>query len=354
MSDRQLESIVGCILGTAVGDALGLPYEGLSRDRRQKFVPLIQGYKFFIDKGAISDDTEHTCMLAQSLIVSGGEEVQFIDEFALRLRWWLLGLPAGIGKGTLKAIIRLWQKLPPDRSGVDSAGSGAAMRSALLGVCYGADRQKLLSLVKASTIITHSNPKAEHGAIAVAVAAYLASNKPLVTPEEYYLTLQQYLDPEAEEFLNLIKQACDSAKKQETGALFANNSGNGAGISGYVYHTVPTVIQVWLRYQQNYFDGVREIIYLGGDTDTTAAILGGIIGASVGKGGIPRKWLKDIWDFPRTTKWMEALGVRLATTCTKQIKQSPLPLALYLIPLRNLMFLAIVLVHLVRRLFPPY
>ena len=114
------------------------------------------------------------------------------------------------------------------------------------------------------------------------------------------------------------------------------------------------MIQVWLRYQQDYFNGVREIICLGGDTDTTAAILGGIIGASVGKGGIPRKWLKDIWDFPRTIKWMEALGARLATTCAKEIKQSPLPLAIYLIPLRNLIFLAIVLIHFVRRLFPPY
>ena len=159
MSDRQLQSIVGCILGTAVGDALGLPYEGLSRDRLQKFVPLIQGHNFFINKGAVSDDTEHTCMVAQSLIVSGGEEAEFTDALAMRLRWWLLGLPAGIGKGTLQAIIRLWQKLPPDRSGVDSAGNGAAMRSAILGVCYGADRQKLLSLVKASTIITHKDPK---------------------------------------------------------------------------------------------------------------------------------------------------------------------------------------------------
>jgi ADP-ribosyl-[dinitrogen reductase] hydrolase len=354
MSDRYCRSIVGCILGTAVGDALGLPYEGLSRDRIQQFAPLIQGHKFILTKGAISDDTEHTCMVAQSLIVSGGEEGEFIEAFALRLRWWLLGCPAGIGKGTLKAIIRLWQKVPPDRSGVDSAGNGAAMRSAILGVCYGENPDKLLSLVRASTRITHNDPKAEYGAIAVAVAAYLASSKSLVTPEEYYLTLKQYLNSEAAEFLSLIKLACDSVSKKETAVLFAHNSGNKTGISGYVYDTVPTVIQVWLRHQQDYLNGVREIICLGGDTDSTAAILGGIIGASVGKGGIPRRWLKDLADFPRTVNWMERLGERLAQTCTNQIKQPPLPLAIYWIPLRNLLFLAIALFHLARRLLPPY
>jgi ADP-ribosyl-[dinitrogen reductase] hydrolase len=354
MSDRLVRSIVGCILGTAVGDALGLPYEGLSRDRIQQFAPLIQGHKFILTKGAISDDTEQTCMVAQSLIVSGGEETEFIEAFALRLRWWLLGFPAGIGRGTLKAIIRLWQKVPPDRSGVDSAGNGAAMRSAILGVCYGGNPDKLLSLVKVSTRITHSDPKAEYGAIAVAVAAYLASSKSLVTPEEYYLTLKEYLNSEATEFLSLIKLACDSVSKKETAVLFAYNSGNKTGISGYVYDTVPAVIQVWLRHQQDYLNGVREIICLGGDTDSTAAILGGIIGASVGKGGIPRRWLKDLWDFPRSVNWMERLGERLAQTCTNRIKQPPLPLAIYLIPLRNLLFLAIALFHLARRLFPPY
>ncbi len=354
MSDRLVKSIVGCILGTAVGDALGLPYEGLSRDRIQQFAPLIQGHRFILGKGAISDDTEHTCMVAQSLIVSGGEEAEFIEAFALRLRWWLLGFPAGIGKGTLRAIIRLWQKIPPDRSGVNSAGNGAAMRSAILGVCYGANPNKLLSLVKASTKITHSDPKAEYGAIAVAVAAHLAYSQSLVTPEDYYLTLKEHLNSKAEEFLSLIELACDSVSKKETGILFAHNLGNTTGISGYVYDTVPVVIQVWLRHQQDYFNGVREIICLGGDTDTTAAILGGIIGASVGKAGIPRRWLKDIWDFPRTVNWMEALGVRLAKTCTEEIKQPPLPLAIYLIPLRNLLLNAIVLIHVVRRLFPPY
>lgn len=354
MSDRTTEAIVGCLLGTMVGDALGLPYEGLSGKRIQKLVLLVQDHNFIWGKGAISDDTEHTCMVAQSLIASRGEETAFIELLAWRLRFWLLGLPGGMGSATFKAIMRLWRGVPPHLSGVPSTGNGAAMRSAIIGVCYGAERQKMLSLIKASTRITHSDPKAEYGAIAVAVAAYMATYQSFVNPKEYYQTLITYLEPQAEEFLNLIKLVCDSVERKETGAVFASSIGNGNSISSYVYVTVPVVLQIWLRYQHDYFGGVREIISLGGDTDTTAAILGGIIGAAVGKAGLPRKWVKNVWDFPRSPKWIEELGYRLAKTCIQDIKQPPLPLAIYLIPMRNLLFIGIIFGHAIRRLFPPY
>ena len=354
MSDRITESIVGCLLGTMVGDALGLPYEGLSGKRIQKLVLLVQDHNFIAGKGAISDDTEHTCMVAQSLMVSGGEEQAFIDAFAWRLRFWLLGLPGGISLATGAAITRLWLGISPDHSGVDSAGNEPATRSAIIGVCYGAQRQQMLSLVKASTRITHSDPKAEYGAIAIAVAAYLAAHQSFVSPANYYQSLQSCLETEAEEFLSLIRLVCDSVERKETGAVFAHSIGNGNSISSYVYVTVPVVLQIWLRYQHDYFGGIKEIIGLGGDTDTTAAILGGIIGARVGKAGIPRRWIKHIWDFPRSPQWIEQLGIRLAKTCTQKIKQPALPLAIYLIPLRNLLFLAIALCHIVRRLLPPY
>jgi ADP-ribosylglycohydrolase len=56
----------------------------------------------------VSDDTEHTCMMAQSLIVSSGEVSTFTIDLAWRFRFWLLGLRAGIGYATLKAILKLW------------------------------------------------------------------------------------------------------------------------------------------------------------------------------------------------------------------------------------------------------
>jgi len=152
------------------------------------FIQILNGHNFLFGRGMVSDDTEHTCMVAQSLIVSSGEVSTFTTDLAWRLRFWLLGLPGGIGYATLKAILKLWLGFKPEHSGIFSAGNGPAMRSAIIGVCYGNDSQKLRELVKPSTRLTHTDPKAEFGALAVAIAAYLSSQRSNVTPQKYYFT----------------------------------------------------------------------------------------------------------------------------------------------------------------------
>ena len=81
----------------------------------------------------VSDDTEHTCLVAQALCAAPTDADRFARHLARGLRWWLLGLPAGIGSATLRATLKLWLGFPPARSGVFSAGNGPAMRSAILG-----------------------------------------------------------------------------------------------------------------------------------------------------------------------------------------------------------------------------
>jgi len=333
----KTEAIVGCILGTAVGDALGLPYEALAKRK----IPInINKYGLLFGKGMVSDDTEHTCIVAQSLLVSRGDKQIFAKALSWRLRCWLLGIPAGIGFATLRGILKLWLGFSPEKSGVFSAGNGPAMRSAIIGVCYGDDREKMCDLVRVSTRITHRDPKAEYGALAVAIAAYLSSQNHLTSPQEYYQTLADFLPQKADEFLQLIQQACNSAIREETAATYAFNLGLKKGITGYIYHTVPVVIQVWLRQQTEYQKGIEEIIHLGGDTDTTAAILGGIIGAKVGKKGIPQQWLNDLWEFPRNVAWMEELGTRLTGT-----KTTALPLPIIPLLFRNLFFAFVIIIH---------
>ena len=153
-------AIVGCVLGTAIGDAIGLPYEGLSRRRAAKLLGAPNRHRLFFGRGMVSDDTEHTCFTAQAVIASGGDVDLFRKDLAWRLRWWLLGLPAGIGLATLKSIVRLWLGFNPRNSGVFSAGNGPAMRAAVLGAAIG-DRTQLRSFVRASARLTHTDPKAE-------------------------------------------------------------------------------------------------------------------------------------------------------------------------------------------------
>lgn len=201
--------VVGCILGAAVGDALGLPYEGLSCRRAAKLFGPPDRHRFFFGHGMVSDDTEHTCMVAQSLIAAGGDVDSFRRELARRFRFWLLGFPAGIGVATLRSILRLWIGLRPENSGVFSAGNGPAMRAAVIGAAV--DNPPLLrELVRASSRITHTDPKAEFGALAVALATQTARQKGTVSGHDFLDQLNSLLAPEADELVSLIRDAVTS------------------------------------------------------------------------------------------------------------------------------------------------
>ncbi|MDM8522212.1 ADP-ribosylglycohydrolase family protein [Desulfococcaceae bacterium HSG8] len=352
---NKSESVIGCLLGTAVGDALGLCFENLSKQRQRRMFHDVETYHFFLGKGMVSDDTEHACMLAQALISSAGEPEKFISELSRSFRFWLLGLPAGVGYATLRSLLKLWIGFPGKKSGVFSAGNGPAMRSPLIGVCYGHDPVKMRQLVRASARITHTDPKAEFGALAAALAAYMASRNHHVSAQDYSEALKNLLAKDnAVEFLELINQVIISVENRQTTESFAEEMGLGSGISGYMYHTIPPVIHCWLTHQGDFKGALKAIIRCGGDTDTTGAITGAIIGSSVGSDGIPEAWLENLWEWPRTKSWMIRLGNQLAEVCESGSPQSPPGLPFYSVILRNLMFLIIVLFHGFRRLFPPY
>jgi len=349
-------SIVGWLLGTAVGDALGLPMEALSRRRQQRLYPKTEDHRFVFGHGMISDDTEHSCMAAQALIVSAGNPVVFARSFAWKLRWWLLALPPAIGFATLRALVKLWLGFSPERSGVFSAGNGPAMRSAILGVAYGDDMNRLRGLVRASTRITHTDPKAEWAALAIAWAGHVASSACRVEAGDFLSGLRTALGEDAAaagELLDLLERAAASAFRGETSEAFANSLGLEAGVSGYCYHTVPVAIQAWLR-EPDDFSIVLEVIRCGGDTDTVAAILGGLIGARTGRDGIPKQWIDGLWEWPRGANWISRVGERLAEVRMTGTAQPSVPLTAWALPLRGIAFTGVVLVHALRRLLPPY
>jgi ADP-ribosyl-[dinitrogen reductase] hydrolase len=126
----------GLLLGGAVGDALGLPAEGISRTRQLRMWPGHLRHRFFLGQGMISDDTEHAFMTGQALLEAQGDVERFRRALAWKLRWWFVALPAGVGLATARACIRLWLGVPPERSGVQSAGNGPAMRSAIIGAVF--------------------------------------------------------------------------------------------------------------------------------------------------------------------------------------------------------------------------
>jgi len=345
--------VVGCLLGTAAGDAIGLPYEKLSRRRLSRLLGTPDRHRFLFGRGMISDDTEHCCLVAESIIVSRSDIDAFTIEFARRLRCWMALAPAGIGRATLRACVKLWFGVSPTRSGVYSAANGAAMRSAFFGAVFD-DLETMIALTRASCHVTHSDPKAEFAAIAVALAANHASRTDTIDGQGYLLELERTIGEDGTELLDLLKRAVSSVADQQSTLDFASELGIESGVTGYAYHTVPIAVHAWLSHPDDFRVAVMSVIECGGDADTTAAIVGGIVGARVGTAGIPQAWLDGIFEWPRSVRWIENLG----RECAKSIRtpnDATAPRLNYIgTLLRNLFFLAVVLIHGFRRLLPPY
>ncbi|MFO0879913.1 MAG: ADP-ribosylglycohydrolase family protein [Gemmataceae bacterium] len=346
MPDR-LAALEGVILGTAVGDALGLPREGLSPNRaRALFGGAPLQHRFLPGWGMMSDDTEHTCLVAQALLRSGTDVVRFRQALGWGLRGWLLTVPAGIGKATLLACLKLCLGFPPTHSGVHSAGNGPAMRAALLGVFLGDDLPRLRCFVLACTVITHTDRRAELASRWIALAAHHGAQG---LPPETFLAVARQEAADSADLLTLLDQIEQHLARQADVAEFAAALGLTRGVTGYILHTVPVVLYAWLRWPGEFRRAVEEVILLGGDADTTGAIIGALMGATLGPGQIPAEWLR-LLEWPRSATWMRRLAGRLASPPPRR------PLRLFWPALwpRNLFFFLIVLAHLVRRCLPPY
>jgi len=352
---RRIRAAVGCLFGTAAGDAIALPAEGLSRRRQLKWFLTFERHRLLFGHGLCSDDTDHACMLAQSIAATGGVPRRFVRSFAWRLRFWFLGLPAGIGFATLRSILKLWLFIPPQVSGVRSAGNGPAMRSAILGVCFADSDALLVMHNSAATTITHRDPKAEIGALAIALAARASMRGD--STAAYLEELRRFAKPFAaagDELVGLAERAAASAAAGEDTHAFAATFGCANGVTGYMYHSVPAVLHAWFRHPDDFAAAVMSVIRCGGDTDTTAAMVGAIVGARVGREGIPAAWLEGIVDWPRGLPWIEEAARRAAIAAATRTPQGALFLAPWWWLARNLVFMGIVLAHGFRRIGPPW
>ena len=352
MNDR----LAGILLGTAVGDALGLPAEGLSPRRRRRLMPGPWRHRLLFGHGMVSDDTEHSLFVAQSLLRYPADTDAFQRRLAWHLRWWLAGLPAGIGMATARACVKLWLGFPPSRSGVFSAGNGPAMRSAIIGGYFHDKPELLRCFVLASTQLTHTDPKAAIGAEAVArVAAWAVEHDPALPPGAGAIAAQlAELAPHDSVWCRWIEQVGAAFAAEISVMDFACSLGLTKGVTGYIYHTVPIAVYAWLRHYGDFRATVEAALDCGGDTDTVGAIAGALAGATLGAAKIPEPWLQGVIDWPRSMRLLRTVANRLGD----QLRSGhPLGAVSYpwlaVLP-RNLLFLLVVLFHGFRRLAPPY
>lgn len=293
----MLDRIRGCLLGTALGDAAGLPYEGLPPAR----VAHALGDASPRPRRLVSDDTEQTALIASALACARDPD-RFGAEVIRRLRRWFLALPPAIGWGTLRACVKLCLGA---RRGVASAGNAPAMRAAVIGV-VATDDAHLDALCAAATTPTHTDPRAVDAARIVARAA----------------RGQVSLDALAAACRTDALAAAIARIAPLTGAppaVVVRALGWPRGPGAYCIETVPAAL--WASAgAATPAAAIEAAIRLGGDTDTIAAIAGAITGARM-----PHLLDTDALDrLGRTRAWLERLAVAVADSTPPPRRRHPL------------------------------
>lgn len=338
------DRIRGTLLGTALGDALGLATEGMSARAIRRRFGRVERFHLIGRTGFVSDDTEQSALVAQCLARHPDDVDRCVRAFRRALLGWFSRLPWGIGRATLRACLRIGLGLTP--SGVMSAGNGAAMRAAIVGVFFD-DRPILRERFgRALAEVTHRDPRAVEGALYVAeLAAACAASPPGARPEEGQERARRCVTIPA------LGEAIDRARALALGGASTEEAAAACGTSGFVVHSVAFATFGLLRYGSDPLLALTEIVNAGGDTDSNGAILGAWLGALHGEAALPLDLIAHIHDGPFGPTHLRALA-----ECLARVRNGAPPSVPRYSPARalarNLALYPVVIGHGLRRLLP--
>ncbi len=257
-SDRA----VACLLGLAVGDALGFPLEGLSARQIARRYPDRTRYHFLGRTGYVSDDTEQAVMVAEALL-----EGRPVEGFARRLVLWFWTIPPGIGLATVKACLKWtvgW------RQGAPSAGNGAAMRAASVGLWHAYSDE----LARQVALVTHTDPRGVDGARLVSHLVHRMLHGESADWPDVALELDPRLRAALQKAWDLRGEPPETRARE-------------LGITGYVLHSVPLACAA-LWSGASFREALDGVLRQGGDADSNGAIAGALLGARWGE--VPSEW----------------------------------------------------------------
>ena len=298
----------GTLIGCAVGDALGAPIEGMPPDAiREKYGKVTDFLDERFGAGRVTDDTQMTVCLAQSILETGNF---YVEQTALKFGLWIAASDEGIkeargvGMACATACRRLHEDLGPEKSGVDSAGCGAAMRSGPIGLRYYHDPETMLQASVGQAGLTHNNPEAVAGAAAVAFAVGLGiADNGNIDRSSFLKRTSEHVAGINRNMSSKIAGLSDYLDAgPEEGFAY---TGNG----GYVMETVPASLFAFLRSPYDLEETVITAVNAGGDTDSIGAIAGAVSGSFNGIDSIPLRWKDDL----EGRDYIENLALRLYT-----------------------------------------
>lgn len=296
------DRFVGCLLGQAIGDALGMPVEGWDAERIARTHGWIDNYlprldeagNILVSAGDFTGDTEMTLCHVESLISSGG----FVDPGNVGVR--LLRMYHGpsrqfLGRTTVAALARadITGDFQAGLSGDWPPGNGAATRVAPLGLLHALGRfnsEVFTREVMRSGLITHSHPESLNGALALALAVRLLVNQE-VPPELLIGEVLSFIDED-----EVARHLRWAARLVNSSPGFSQDLVNlrSIGTSSYVAESVAAALYCFARYPDDFERAVLTAVNAGGDADTVAAMTGSLAGTHLGAHALPLRLVDNL------------------------------------------------------------
>ncbi len=301
----------GCLLGLAVGDALGGKFEAQSADAiRARFPTAKSLIDYPQEEIWYTDDTQMTIGVAETL-ASRGE----IVEEALCAAFVANYLPSrGYGRGA-RAVLEAMEEGRDYRQVAErhfpggSYGNGAAMRVAPVGLFFRDDHPRLLEQARLSALPTHRHNLGIEGAQLLALGVALCSNMPRFDRAAFFADL-----------LSACGSASYRGKLEEAAGVQSPEGLAPLGNCIEALHSVPTAIAAFALTPESYEMTISNAIFLGGDTDTIAAMAGTLSGAYLGAAGLPQRLVSLLESSPKGRAYLVELSGQLFAAYQRRLQ----------------------------------
>ena len=306
------------LLGAAIGDALGFPYEGASPATLARIRNIADDFSIRsrgrLSKGRFSDDTQLMLAIAESILIAGKIDGRTVAARIAQL--WFEGQILYADPVCTEAVERFLQGMPWMSAGsaIGMATNSAAVRAAPIGLFHFDTIEKIPRDAEIQGVVTHKDPRSLAGGAAMAAAVAISLGDPL--PADTFClrvaAVVRALDPELSRHIEQLPQLISF--EPEAAARVISNAGlspllpkDCRGISNFVYPSVLMALYGCLRSRGDFRTCMELILRAGGDTDSVACMAGALMGAQFGCGVIPSRLGKGVFDGPRIVQTADAL-----------------------------------------------
>lgn len=281
----------GCLVGLAVGDALGGPLQGMDRfEIAQRFGggvrSMLGGGRLKLRPGETTAATAMARLLARSLV----EREHFdANDVAARYAAWLRTNPKGV-EPTIRLALQAWRAgltLPHAALGAHrqlghSAGNGTIMRCAPIALRYAYDERRLIDASRDEALITHFDPRAWSGSVALNL---------LIVALLREIPLGEALHRVADRLRREPRAAHELGDALET--ISPQTRADALRTSATVSDTLRVAVWALLTHA-SFEEAVAAAVNLGGETAIQGAVTGALAGARWGEAAIPPRWLERL------------------------------------------------------------